>query len=55
MRFAIRNWMSATVEEFDNYDEAKKCFDKQKKELLDDGAECDLQFYQILEDYNNVD
>ena len=48
--FIVRDWMSAEIYEFDNYYEAKDNFNK----LLDKENECDIQFYQILDEYNNI-
>jgi len=50
-RYIVREWMIAEVHEFDDYDDAKRKYDK----LLDKDAETDIQLYQILDEYSNMD
>jgi hypothetical protein len=51
-RYAVRDWMVSEVFEFDNYNDAKRKYDEIYNETKN--AECDIQLYQILHDFNNV-
>lgn len=51
-RYIVRDWMVSEVFEFDNYKDAKNKYDEIYGETKD--AECDIQLYQILHDFNNV-
>lgn len=50
--YVVRDWMSAEVHEFDTLEKGKAKFDEIYNETKDE--ECDIQLYQILNEYNNV-
>jgi hypothetical protein len=50
--YIVRDWMVSEVFEFNNYEDAKQKYDKIYNETKN--AECDIQLYQILHDFNNV-
>lgn len=52
-RFIVRDWLVSEVIEFDNYNDAKKRYNEIYKETKN--GDCDIQLYQILQEFNNVD
>ncbi len=50
-KYIVRDWMTADVFEFDDYETAKNKYN----EILSIRGELDVQFYKIIESINNVD
>ena len=53
--FVVRDWMNCNCTRFEDREEACTAYKILVDSLLAEGAECDVQVYEILMEHNNVD